>query len=157
MSAETNAGLADGPASEIETDALNSGGHDTKTGRTDLRTLSEACSLNIDKVAQLARLYAARTPPEQEFWAIKEWANAAGIDELPGKDNSSHLARKEWRIPQEIRPPGLTRDPHTAGNAFNQRTEIVREESDFSVPGFEHWNRRSAWLLARQALSTMDL
>jgi hypothetical protein len=133
MSAETNAGLSDGPASEIETDALNCGGHDSKMGRTDFRTVSEACSLNIDKVAQLARLYAAGTPPEQEFRAIKEWANAASNDELPGKDNSSHLAREEGRIPEDIWPPGLTHDPHTAGNAFSQRTEIVRDESDFSA------------------------
>jgi hypothetical protein len=62
--------------------------------------VSEACSLNIDKVAQLARLYAAGTPPEQEFRAIKEWANAASNDELLGKDNSSHLARERGGYPR---------------------------------------------------------
>jgi hypothetical protein len=117
----------------IETATLNSGGHDTETDRIDLRTQSEACSLNIDKVAQLAKFYAAGTPPDKEFRAIKEWANAASNDELPCKDNSSQLAPKEWRTGQEIRPPGVTRDPHTAGDAFNQRTEILPEKSDFSA------------------------
>jgi hypothetical protein len=130
MSAEKlfhKAGLADGLASEIETDTLNSGGHDhdTKTDRTDLRTQSEACLLNFDKVAQLAKFYAAGTPPDEEFRAIKEWATAAS-NELPDRDNRAHFAPKERRTGQEIRPSGFT-------HAFKQRTEIVPEESDFSA------------------------
>ena len=88
--------------------------------------------MNIEKVAQLAKFYAAGTPPDEEFRAIKEWVNVAS-NELPDKNNSAHLAPKERRTAQEIRSRGVTHEPQTASGAFNQRTEIVREKSDFSA------------------------
>jgi hypothetical protein len=118
-------GLADGPVSEIETAPLNSGGyhHDTKTDCTDLRTQSEACLLIIDKVAQLAKFYAAGNPPDEELRAIKKRVTAAS-NELPDKDTGAQWAPKECRTGQETRPGGSTHDPHT---------EIAPEESHFSA------------------------
>jgi hypothetical protein len=117
-------GMAHPHASDIETTRQNSGGHDTNADRSDLRKQSEVYPVNIEKVAQLARFYAAGTPPQEEFRAIKKWLNA-GSNELPDKE--------ERRTAQEIWQRGVAHDPRTAGDAFNQRTEIVRERSDFSV------------------------
>ena len=124
--------LAKAHASEIETAILNSGGHDTKPDSSDLRKQSEVHPVNIEKVAQLAKFYAAGTPPDEEFRAIKERVNAAS-NELPDRNNSADLAPTERRTAQEIRSRGVTHDPQTPGDVLNQRTEIVREKSDFSV------------------------
>jgi hypothetical protein len=117
-----NSRLADTHVSEIVTASLNSGGHDVKPDDP----------VNIEKVAQLARFYAAGTPPDEEFRAIKEWVSVVS-NELPDKNNSAHLAQKERQTAQEIWLRGATHEPQTAGGAFNQRTEIVWEKSDFSA------------------------
>ena len=57
-----NSRLADTHVSEIVTASLNSGGLDVKPDNP----------VNIEKVAQLGRFYAAGTPPDEEFRAIKE-------------------------------------------------------------------------------------
>jgi hypothetical protein len=124
-------GLVRPRASDIETASLNSGGHDTKAD-SDLRKQSEIYPVNIEAVAQLARFYAAGTPPDEEFRSIKERINAAS-NELPDKQKGAHLAPKEWRTAQEIWSRGVTHDPHAADGAFNQRTEITRKKSDFSA------------------------
>ena len=122
-------GLARPRASDIETASLNSGGHETKAD-CDLRTQSEIYPVNIEAVAQLARFYANGTPPDEEFRLIKEWINTpCNVD----KQKGAHLPPKEWRAAQETRPRGVTYEPHTADDAFNQRTEIIREKSDFSA------------------------
>ena len=122
-------GLARPRASDIETASLNSGGHDTKAD-SDLRTQSEIYPVNIDVVAQLARFYAAGTPPDEEFRSIKERINTSRNAD---KQKGAHCTPKEWRTAQEIWSRGVTYEPHTADNAFNQRTEIIREKSDFSA------------------------
>ena len=122
-------GLARPRASDIETASLNSGGHETKAD-CDLRTQSEIYLVNIEAVAQLARFYANGTPPDEEFRLIKEWINTpCNVDKRKG----AHLPPKEWRAAQETRPRGVTYEPHIADDAFNQRTEIIREKSDFSA------------------------
>jgi hypothetical protein len=121
-------GLARPRASDIDTPSLNSGGHDTKAD-SDLRTGSEIYPVDIEVVAQLARFYAAGTPPDEEFRSIRERINTArNADEPKGAD-----LPKGWRTAQEIWSRGVTYEPHTADDAFNQRTEIVREKSDFSA------------------------
>jgi hypothetical protein len=57
------AGLAHGFAAET----LKCRGHDAKADCSDLREKSEVGSANIDKVAELARLYAAGTPSGKEL------------------------------------------------------------------------------------------
>ena len=52
-----------------------SGSHDTQPD-SNLRNESENYPVDIDSVAQLARLYAAGTPPDEEFRSIKERINA---------------------------------------------------------------------------------
>ena len=117
-----NSRLADTHVSEIVTASLNSGGLDVNTDNP----------VNIEKVAQLARFYAAGTPPDEEFRAIKEWVSVVS-NEPPDKNNSAHLAQKEQQTAQKIRLRGATHEPQTASGAFNQRTEIVWEKSDFSA------------------------
>jgi hypothetical protein len=122
-------GFARARASDIETARLNSGGHDTKA-HSDLWTQSELYPVNIEAVAQLARFYAAGTPPDEEFRSIKEGINTSGN---PDKQKGVHFTPKEWRTAQEMWSRGVTYEPHTADDAFNQRTEIIREKSDFSA------------------------
>ncbi len=117
-----NSRLADTPVSEIVTASMISRGHDVKHDDP----------VNIEKVAQLARFYAAGTPPDEEFKAIKEWVSVVG-NELPDKNNNAHLAQNEQQTTQEIPLRGATHEPQTTGGEFNQRTEIVWEKSDFSA------------------------
>ena len=83
--------------------------------------------MNIEKVAQLAKLYATGALPDKELRAIKERANVAG-NEVADKDNGAHLVPNDWGTAS-----GLTRDPETGGGAFNQRIEMAREKADFST------------------------
>jgi putative SOS response-associated peptidase YedK len=83
--------------------------------------------VNIEKVAQLAKLYATGSLPDKELRAIKERANVAG-NEVADKDNGAHLVPNEWGTAS-----GLTRDPETGCGAFNQRIEMAREKADFST------------------------
>jgi hypothetical protein len=83
--------------------------------------------VNIEKVAQLAKLYATGAPPDKELREIKERANVAG-NEIADKDNGAHLVPNDWGTAS-----GLTRDPETGGGAFNQRIEMAREKADFST------------------------
>ena len=117
-----NSRLVDTHFSEIGTASLNSGGHQVKPDDP----------VNIEKIAQLARFYAAGTPPAEEFRAIKEWIGIVS-NEPPDKNNSAHLAQKEQQTAQEIRLHKTTHELQTAGGTFNRRTEIVWPKSDFSA------------------------
>jgi hypothetical protein len=121
-------GLARARASDIETASLNSGGHDTKAD-SDLWTQSERYPVSIEAVAQLARFYAAGTPPDEEFRSIKEGINTSGNAD---KQKGGHFTPKEWRTAQERCSRGV-KYPHAADDAFNQSTEIIRGKSDFSA------------------------
>ena len=81
--------------------------------------------MNIEKVAQLAKLYATGAPPDKELREIKERANVAG-NEIADKDNGAHLVPNDWGTAS-----GLTRDPETGGGAFNQRIEMARKRPTF--------------------------
>ena len=116
-----------------------SGTHDSGADSSDLRKQSAVDSVNIEQVAQLAKFYAAGTPPDEEFRSLKERINLVG--------DGAHAAPKEWRTSEEMRSSGLTHDPDTTGDAFNQRIEMGIEKSDFLL-GYGHWNRRFASLLA---------
>ena len=73
MSADNKTGLAPGDASEIE-DVTRTAGHDAEgemTNSGDARKEPNVGSVNIEKVAQLAKLCAAGTPSDKEFKAIK--------------------------------------------------------------------------------------
>jgi len=122
-------GFACARASDIETASLNSGGHDTKAD-SDLWTQSELYPVNIEAVAQIARLYAARTPPDEEFRLIKEGINTSGNAD---KQKGVHFTPAECRTAREMGSRGVTYEPLTADDAFNQPTEIIREKSDFSA------------------------
>ena len=122
-------GFACARASDIETASLNSGGYDTKAD-SDLWTQSELYPVNIEAVAQIARLYAARTPPDEEFRLIKEGINTYGNAD---KQKGVHFTPAECRTAREMGSRGVTYEPLTADDAFNQPTEIIREKSDFSA------------------------
>ena len=115
-------------ASDIETASLNSGGHDTKAD-SDLWTQSKLYPV-IEAVAQIAQLYAARTPPDEEFRLIKEGINTYGNAD---KQKGVHFTPAECRTAREMGSRGVTYEPLTADDAFNQPTEIIREKSDFSA------------------------
>ena len=89
-------GLARARASDIDTASLNSGGHDTKAD-SDLWTQSELYPVSLEAVAQLARFYAAGTPPDEEFRLIKEGINTSGNAD---KQKGVHFTPKEWRTAQ---------------------------------------------------------
>ena len=129
MILSTSSGFARAGASDIETASLNSGGHDTKAD-SDLWTQSELYPVNIDAVAQLARFYAAGTPPDEEFRLIKEGINTYGNAD---KQKGVHFTPTECRTAQEMASRGVTYEPFTADDALNQPTEIIREKSDFSA------------------------
>ena len=93
-----------------------SGAHDTGADRSALRKQSEVGSVDIEQVAQLAKFYAAGTPPDEEFRSLKERIDVAS--------DGAHPAPKEWRTSEEIRSSGLTHDPDTARDTFNQRIEM---------------------------------
>jgi hypothetical protein len=121
-------GLARARASDIGTASLNSGGHDTKAD-SDLWTQSELYPINIEAVAQLARFYAAGTPPDEEFRSIKEGIDTSGNAD---KQKGVYFTPKARRTAQEMWSRGVTY-PHTADDPFNRLTEIIREKSDFSA------------------------
>jgi hypothetical protein len=108
-----------------------SGSHYIQTD-SDLRTESENYPVDIDAVAQLARLYAAGTPPDEEFRSIKERINATS-NELPNNQSDAHLRPTEWRTPQEIRSSAVAYNRQTTDAAFNQRIETIRETLEFSA------------------------
>jgi hypothetical protein len=118
-------------ATDIVGASLNSGRHDTEVD-SELRKQSGTYPVNIEAVAQLARFYAAGNPPDGEFRSIKERNNAIGND-LPDKQEGAYLAPEEPGKAREIRSRGMICDPHTADDGVDQRTEAIREESDFST------------------------
>ena len=72
MSADNKTGLAPGDASEIE-DVTRTAGHDAEgemTNSGDARNEPDVGSVNIEKVAQLARLCATGTPSDKDFKAM---------------------------------------------------------------------------------------
>jgi hypothetical protein len=110
---------------------MNSRGHGAKAD-SNLQKDSENYPLDIDAVAQLARLYASGTPPEVEIRLIKERINAAS-DELPNKQNGARRRPKESQTAQETRSGEVTYDQHTADVELNQRNKTIRETSEFSA------------------------
>jgi hypothetical protein len=122
------AGLAHGDVSGIEAANVNSGNHNAKADCYDLRKESEAGSgdsADVEKVAQLAKLYAAGTPSDEEFATIRVRVRTTG-KEIEDKDNDAYTGPRKWSS-------GLARDPNSRGDAFDQGIEIAREESDFSA------------------------
>jgi hypothetical protein len=108
-----------------------SGSHDTQPD-SNLRNESENYPVDIDSVAQLARLYAAGTPPDEEFRSIKKRINATS-NELPNNQNDAHLRPTQWQTPQEIQSSGVAHNRHTSDAAFNQRIETIRQTLEFSA------------------------
>jgi hypothetical protein len=104
--------------------------HDTLPD-SNLRNESENYPVDIDAVAQLARLYAAGTPPDEEFRSIKKRINATS-NELPNNQNDAHPRPTEC-TPQEIRSSGVAHNRLTSDAAFNQRIETIRETLEFSA------------------------
>jgi hypothetical protein len=124
-------GLAPPRATDIENASLYSAGHDSEADR-DLRKQCGMNAVNIEAVAKLARFYAAGTPPDEDFKLINQRINAA-CNEPPDKQKRVHLTPAELRAAREIRSRGIAYDPYSAQNAFDQQTETIQEESDFSA------------------------
>jgi hypothetical protein len=134
MSADNKTGLAPGDASEIE-DVTRTAGHDAEgemTNSGDARKEPNVGSVNIEKVAQLAKLCAAGTPSDKEFKAIKERVGVAG-NEVADENDRAHLLPKEWRTAEKARSSELPRDPNTGHDAFFRQIELARDKSDFSA------------------------
>jgi hypothetical protein len=123
--------LARPRATDIEGAYLYSGAHDIEADDGS-REQSGTFAANIEEVAQLARFYAAGTPPDEEFKSIKERINAA-CNELPDKQKGADRTTVELRTAREIHSRGVAYDPYSADNAFDQLTETIQEESDFSA------------------------
>jgi hypothetical protein len=98
-----------------------SGDHNTGADRSALR---EVGSVDIEQVAQLAKSYAAGTPSDEELRLLKERIDV-------GSDGASP-APEESRTSEEIRSSGLTHDPDTARDSFNQRIGMDSGKSDLS-------------------------
>ena len=134
MSTDNKTGLAPGDASEIE-DVTRTAGHDAEgemTNSGDARKEPNVGSVNIEKVAQLAKLCAAGTPSDKEFKAIKERVGVAG-NEVADENDRAHFLPKEWRAAEKARSSELPRDPNTGHDAFFQQIELARDKSDFSA------------------------
>ena len=104
MSADNKTGLALGKASKIG-DVITTAGHDavgemTNTG--DALKEPDVGSVNIEEVAQLAKLCAAGTPSDKDFKAIKERVSVAG-NEAVDENDRAHLVPKDWRQPRRLR------------------------------------------------------
>ena len=126
MSADNKTGLAPGDASEIE-DVTRTAGHDAEgemTNSGDARTEPDVGSVNIEKVAQLAKLCATGTPSDQDFKVIKERVGVAGNEVA---DES------EWQTAEKAASSELPRDPNTGHDAFFQQIEMAKDKSDFSA------------------------
>jgi hypothetical protein len=80
--------------------------------------------VNIERVAQLARYYAAGTPSGEELRLLKERIDVGGDGASSAPDESGTSVK--------IRSSGLTHDPDAARDTFNQRIEIDSEKSDLS-------------------------
>jgi hypothetical protein len=119
-------GLALPRAPDIENGCPYSAGHDSEADR-ELRNLT---AVNIEAVANLARFYAAGTPPDEEFRSFKERLNAACNEPL---EKRAQLTHAELRAAREIRSRGVPHDPYSAKNVFDHRTKSIQEESDFSA------------------------
>jgi len=118
-------------ATDIEGTCLYSAGHDIEADG-DLRKQSGNYTVNIEAVAKLARFYAAGTPPDEDFRLIKEQINAAR-NELSDKQKGAYLTPAKLRTALQILSRGVAYDPYSADNAFDQRTETIQEEADFSA------------------------
>jgi hypothetical protein len=134
MSADNKTGLALGKASKIG-DVITTAGHDavgemTNTG--DALKEPDVGSVNIEEVAQLAKLCAAGTPSDKDFKAIKERVGVAGY-EAGDENDRAHLVPKDWRTSEKAAPSELPRDPNTGRDAFFRQIEIARDKSDFSA------------------------
>jgi hypothetical protein len=126
MSADNKTGLAPGDASEIE-DVTRTAGHVAEgemANSGDAWKEPDVGSVNIEKVAQLARLCATGTPSDKDFKAIKQRAGAAG-NEVADEN--------EWRTAEKAASNELPRDPNTGHDAFFQQIEMARDKSDFSA------------------------
>ena len=126
MSADNKTELPHGNASEIE-DVTRTAGHDAEgemANSGDAWNVPDAGSVNIEKVAQLAKLCATSTPSDKEFKAIKERVGVAGNE--VGNEN-------EWRTAEKATSSELLRDPNTGHDAFFQQIEMARDKSDFSA------------------------
>jgi len=126
MSADNKTGLAPGDASEIE-DVTRTAGHDAEgemTNSGDARNEPDVGSVNIEKVAQLAKLCATGTPSDKDFKAINKRVGVAG-NEVADEN--------EWRTAEKAASSELPRDPNTGHDAFFQQIEMARDKSDFSA------------------------
>ena len=126
MSADNKTELAHGNASEIE-DVTRTAGHDAQgemANSGDAWKEPDVGSVNIEKVAQLAKLCATGTPSDKDFKAIKERVGVAG-NEVADEN--------EWRTAEKAASSEFPRDPNTGHDAFVQQIELARDKSDFSA------------------------
>lgn len=91
------------------------------SGTPDTRRESQVGSVNVEQVAQLAKVCATGSPPDHEFWAIRERINLAGDEVL----YNGHLAPKEWQTAEEIQSSELPLDPDTRGRCIQARDRTI--------------------------------
>ena len=104
MSADNKTGVAPGDASEIE-DVTRTAGHDAEgemTNSGDARTEPDVGSVNIEKVAQLAKLCATGTPSDKDFEVMR-----VGVAGNEVADES------EWQTAEKTASSELPHDPNT--------------------------------------------
>ena len=89
-------------------------------------------SLDIERVAELAKLCAAGVPSDKDLKAIKERVGVAGNEAVDEKDRV-HLVPKDWRTAEKAASSELPRVPNTGHDAFSQQIEMVRDKSDLSA------------------------
>ena len=78
--------------------------------------------MNIEKVAQLAKLCATGTPSDKDFEVMR-----VGVAGNEVADES------EWQTAEKAASSELPHDPNTGHDAFFQHIEMARDKSDFSA------------------------
>jgi hypothetical protein len=106
--------------------------------------------VNIEKVAQLAKLYATGALPDKELRAIKERANVAG-NEIADKDDGAHLVPNDWGTAS-----GLTRIRKLEAVHSTSASKWLGKRPTF-LPGCGQSSLRSAYFLAHRALGPISL
>jgi hypothetical protein len=94
------------------------------TNSGDARNEPDVGSVNMEKVAQLAKLCATGTPSDKDFKVIKERVGVAGNEAADESD---------WQTAGKAASSELPRDPNTGHDAFFQQIEMARDKSDFSA------------------------
>jgi hypothetical protein len=102
------------------------------TNSGDARNEPDGGSVNIDKVAELAKLCATGMLSDKDFKTIKARVGIAS-NEVADQNDRTHLVPEDWRTAEKAASSELPRDLNTAHDAFFQKVGMAGVKSDFSA------------------------